>query len=691
MGDSDDPGVGPKDYKLISGDLLIDLPMTKKEKAALESVADILLEMSEVDIKDCRAPMSASVETLPDERDRWDVMASPTHRVGTVVRTGEGSTKRYRLYLWDGGWYLVHGQPCFDLPLFGLADLRANSEAPVMIHEGPKSMAGAISRGKFEDHWMGNFVHLAWHGSDIGMEWTDWSPLRGRIILIWPDMDEAGLLIARALARKIALLGVVPEYIQWSLEDIRRHPSWDWGDWQSGSSPLVNRTYLNERRRKMESPVNAAGNLHEGWVGRSFYDANAGEVYQHGSNYDFTTLAALRTEHGSRIAGEIARSSIAPFAGLDYLPGRMFGRLPNGKINTCPPNARSHIEAQPLDRSIYRAIRRGWLKPMVPDLMQRKHLVRRAAWTIGCPHLTPQHMIVLQGPSSIGKSVFLDLVRDVVGRDRGVTLAPSAVLAKFNDSIVNRLFVGIHEIHGSELTKKQNATMFKELIANSSISIEAKGRPMRQVTNVIHWFAATNEKAPFVIEQGNDRFYIVTCEAPCSPRSTEIRRLWFQRWVPKMQSPELLDELYAAALHLVAGFSKKHVLSMTSRAPRQREQDVIAALSLPPWKQAVLDQITRAYENQNMLGKPAVFIVQEVKNYVARFYPRIGVAEVPLFLGEIGYCALKGSVRGKMRNAQARVGDGRFPLWCKQSEKAVALQTRTFETLPRVSLPGLNW
>lgn len=81
-------------------------------------------------------------------------------------------------------------------PLYGLDLLAANPAAGVLIVEGEKAADAArtISPG----------VVVTWPGGGKAVRFTDWSPLKGRKVVIWPDRDEPGIEAAQAIARAIA-------------------------------------------------------------------------------------------------------------------------------------------------------------------------------------------------------------------------------------------------------------------------------------------------------------------------------------------------------------------------------------------------------------------------------------------------------------------------------------------------------
>ena len=88
----------------------------------------------------------------------------------------------------DGSWILA--RPEAPLPIY-LSD--GDTEGPVLIVEGEKAMRGA------ENLYQGQ---VCCHHGGVN-NWkegkSDWTPIYGRKVLIWPDNDEAGLKFATEL------------------------------------------------------------------------------------------------------------------------------------------------------------------------------------------------------------------------------------------------------------------------------------------------------------------------------------------------------------------------------------------------------------------------------------------------------------------------------------------------------------
>ena len=81
-------------------------------------------------------------------------------------------------------------------PLYGLAELAAFPDHPVLLVEGEKAAEGA------RDHVSGHVV-MTWPGGTGQVAQADLSPLKGRDVVLWPDHDEPGRKAMRAIADRL--------------------------------------------------------------------------------------------------------------------------------------------------------------------------------------------------------------------------------------------------------------------------------------------------------------------------------------------------------------------------------------------------------------------------------------------------------------------------------------------------------
>lgn len=121
------------------------------------------------------------------------------------VDTPNGKLFIHRTWL-NGRWHYPSKRDPFTSewpsprPLYRLPELTARPDATVVIAEGEKSAdAGAAL--------LPDQVVIAWSGGVAGLNHTDWSPLRGRTVILWPDNDEPGRKAMAKLAPRLQLLG----------------------------------------------------------------------------------------------------------------------------------------------------------------------------------------------------------------------------------------------------------------------------------------------------------------------------------------------------------------------------------------------------------------------------------------------------------------------------------------------------
>ena len=103
-----------------------------------------------------------------------------------------------------GGWNWK--APPDPRPLYGLPDLAARADAPVLIVEGEKTADATAAL--FPER-----VAITWQGGSNAIGKADWAALAGRRVVIWPDADAPGRKAAdavrRALASQAAAVAVV--------------------------------------------------------------------------------------------------------------------------------------------------------------------------------------------------------------------------------------------------------------------------------------------------------------------------------------------------------------------------------------------------------------------------------------------------------------------------------------------------
>lgn len=140
--------------------------------------------------------------------------------VGYVARIELGDGRKWTpAILWDAerGWSF--GSMPTPRPLYGLQEALARPTAQVLVVEGEKcrDAAAAVLTG---------MVVVSWCGGGKAAAKTDWSPLAGRRVVVWPDNDAQGV----ETAEEVAALTGAAEVKVIGLDGLQKPKGWDVAD-----------------------------------------------------------------------------------------------------------------------------------------------------------------------------------------------------------------------------------------------------------------------------------------------------------------------------------------------------------------------------------------------------------------------------------------------------------------------------
>lgn len=142
--------------------------------------------------------------------------------IGRFDRTN--GEKAFSFCYWTEAKQWVLGEPeefKGKRPLFNLLAVQANGNVPVVIVEGEKKVLSGMSV-PFPATW------VSWAGGASSVQKTDWSPLEGRTVVLWPDHDEPGLEAMRSVWRLLKPLGCTMFLVQ-----VPEDKSSGWDVWDS--------------------------------------------------------------------------------------------------------------------------------------------------------------------------------------------------------------------------------------------------------------------------------------------------------------------------------------------------------------------------------------------------------------------------------------------------------------------------
>ena len=158
----------------------------------LDAASDLLGRATVITPKKSRK--EAPVDDLGPATAKWDYIDASGKLIAVVYRYDPpGSRKEFRP--WDARRRKM--TPPDPRPLYNQPGIAAASQ--VVLVEGEKCAQALIN--------LGITATTAMHGANAPVEKTDWSPLSGKAVVIWPDHDNPGREYALAAAQALLTAG----------------------------------------------------------------------------------------------------------------------------------------------------------------------------------------------------------------------------------------------------------------------------------------------------------------------------------------------------------------------------------------------------------------------------------------------------------------------------------------------------
>ncbi|QDH18394.1 AAA family ATPase [Wolbachia endosymbiont of Carposina sasakii] len=133
--------------------------------------------------------------TLGQPTASWNYYDESDQVIATVYRYNTDSGKRYLPFdVKRSSFTLPETRPLYNIPGIMKSD-------KVILVEGEKCADALIEQGMT--------ATTAMLGANAPIEKTDWSPLKGKHVIIWPDNDEPGKQYAEKVVKKLTFLGVL--------------------------------------------------------------------------------------------------------------------------------------------------------------------------------------------------------------------------------------------------------------------------------------------------------------------------------------------------------------------------------------------------------------------------------------------------------------------------------------------------
>ncbi len=205
-------GDGGDIFSLIAGHLALSIHTDFNR--VLDAAADLLGRAREVPARRS-GKKDVPVDELGPATAKWDYLDAAGHLIAVVYRYDPpGQKKQFRP--WDAKRRKM--APPDPRPLYNQPGM--TSAAQVVLVEGEKCAQALIDSGIV--------ATTAMHGANAPVDKTDWSPLSGKAVLIWPDRDKPGWEYATQAAQAILSAGAKSCHILYPPEEAAE--GWDVAD-----------------------------------------------------------------------------------------------------------------------------------------------------------------------------------------------------------------------------------------------------------------------------------------------------------------------------------------------------------------------------------------------------------------------------------------------------------------------------
>lgn len=191
------------------------------------------------------AAPSMAISALGEPSRIWPYRDVDGTVLGYVARYETPEGKQIRCWTWGqrgekpARWECGHWSK--PRPLYGLDRLAARPDNWVLVVEGEKAADAAQTL-------LPDFVAITFPGGADSWRHTNWSPMRGRKVVLWPDNDGPGIKCATKIADILSSL----ECLVWTLDPKDMSDGFDAADWVGTTNDLI--LWAKSRASKLGQP-----------------------------------------------------------------------------------------------------------------------------------------------------------------------------------------------------------------------------------------------------------------------------------------------------------------------------------------------------------------------------------------------------------------------------------------------------
>ena len=247
-----------------------------------------------------------------------------------------------------------------------------------------------------------------------------------------------------------------------------------------------------------------------------------------------------------------------------------------------------HAEVTPEEVEAAKALLSGHIKHLVEDPREASMIINYLAYCVQNIGEKLQWSIILQGVQGDGKSFFSEMMRSVLGLNNVRVMNAQTLESNFTGWSAGQCMTFIEELKLDNFKKYEISNKIKPFISNPTVEQVKKGRDPVTVPNTTNYFAFSNYKDCFPIDDNDRRWGII-----------------FSRWQsgPLLEkfisdNPTYYDNLYTkmrASIPALFKVLSTHKIDKwftdLKRAPQTASRMQMIKLSKSPCKMALEDAL----------------------------------------------------------------------------------------------------
>lgn len=486
---------------------------------------EVLEGLVETDEKPPRAPIPDKYEPVKihEYKTRQGKLIGTVTRFEKPVALGEHHKPEKKFiptfcFMRNGVPTWMHKGPALK-PFYNLPSLSLSGA--VILVEGEKTADAA-------QHAFPHNPVLSPMGGIQGFTRSDFKPLQGLKVVIWPDADPTWKENAEQWAMQLVHVAEEIKIVQLPRSLVDTYPKWDLADPIPSYVELVPRLFGEARKFSMSGTpafdcITKAEDLRENYVA-VLAGPNTMDFVHLSSNYSMSGAAFdslfrqfTKPRFGQQPSAYLleglgmAKRRFASYA-YEPLEPRVFSNPEKGHLSY-NRWTKTALVPQVGDISVFLEHLEWLLNPE-----DRQELLCRLANMIQRPRRRPASVYLMQGRQGIGKNLIFNAFEKIVGHENYCVTEPASVLSGYNHFFANKILVLINEF--TDFSKVEFLEQIKSFITEPKISIRQKYRDEIVVNSYAHIFGLTNQERPINIVEDDRRFYVARC-LPLTPKSAD--------------------------------------------------------------------------------------------------------------------------------------------------------------------------